>query len=218
MGKFLPQERAKALSLGEKTYFTGKPCLYGHIDKRQTSNGNCITCALLKTKNYYQKNKKDLQLYRKTYYLKNIEQQLQYAENYRNNNKDKIKQYNKEKFVKKPYLRVHYQRLRQAAKLKATPKWLTKEHLDLIKQIYKVAKETQNLYKIPMAVDHIVPLKGKTVCGLHVPWNLCIKTAKDNSVKKNKLTNEAYLPKQKGVLICESALPWNLKKEQQNAI
>lgn len=77
---------------------------------------------------------------------------------------------------------------RHAMKLQRTPKWLTKEQLLEIKQFYIDAFELQWLSDPtdPLQVDHIVPLQGKNVSGLHVPWNLQILTRSENCAKWNK--------------------------------
>lgn len=67
----------------------------------------------------------------------------------------------------------------------ATPKWLSAVHKLAIKEIYKNCKELTKTTGIKHHVDHIVPLKGKTVSGLHVPWNLQILIATENCKKKN---------------------------------
>lgn len=76
--------------------------------------------------------------------------------------------------------RRHHEAMRRARKLQATPKWLTKEHLEQIKQIYKECPKTYH-------VDHIIPLKGENVSGLHVPWNLQCLPGIVNRVKHNKV-------------------------------
>ncbi len=68
----------------------------------------------------------------------------------------------------------------RAAKLERIPPWLTKQHWDEIEQIYEHRPPDHH-------VDHIIPLQGETVSGLHVPWNLQYLTAPENLSKGNKL-------------------------------
>lgn len=74
---------------------------------------------------------------------------------------------------------------RRAVKAKATPKWLTQDHLAEIEAIYLEASKL-NQDGVKYHVDHIVPLLSKKVCGLHVPWNFQIITAEENLRKNNK--------------------------------
>ncbi len=74
-----------------------------------------------------------------------------------------------------------------ATKHNATPKWLTKEQKQQIKDLYFLAKDCQITSGYPYHVDHIIPIKGKLVCGLHVPWNLQVVPADINVSKSNKL-------------------------------
>ena len=41
-------KRREAKAKGLKTYFTGKPCQYGHISERYSICGSCLTCRSLK--------------------------------------------------------------------------------------------------------------------------------------------------------------------------
>lgn len=79
-----------------------------------------------------------------------------------------------------------------ARKLQATPKWLTKEDWQEIEDFYVLAQDLAWLNQdgIPFHVDHIVPLQGKNVSGLHVPWNLQLLPAKENVSKGNKHISE----------------------------
>lgn len=74
-----------------------------------------------------------------------------------------------------------------AAKIHRTPKWLTAQHKADISKIYARARELTRLTGVQYHVDHIVPLRGRTVSGLHVPWNLQVLRGDINMAKSNKV-------------------------------
>ncbi len=79
-------------------------------------------------------------------------------------------------------MRAYSKRVRQA-----TPQWVDKSACN---EIYKEAIRKQEQEGITYEVDHIVPIRGKDVSGLHVPWNLQVLPAVLNARKSNKhLTN-----------------------------
>ena len=83
---------------------------------------------------------------------------------------------------------------RRAKKLHAAPIWLTKEQHNENKEFYTLAQELQWLGNPidPLEVDHIVPLQGENVSGLHVPWNLQILPQSLNCSKNNNFDSEEY--------------------------
>lgn len=97
------------------------------------------------------------------------------------------RQMSRNRYKEKPYEAVASCRLRQAQKLLATPRWLTKEMRRQMADIYKEAKRLSVTTGVVHHVDHIDPLRGKWSCGLHVPWNLQILTGVENLKKANKI-------------------------------
>jgi len=93
--------------------------------------------------------------------------------------RDKCNQWSKDNLDKRAFSGAK----RRAAKINATPNWLSKEDWITIKRFYKVSAFLTDKTGIKYVVDHIHPLQGKDICGLHVPWNLQILTDAENTAK-----------------------------------
>ena len=75
---------------------------------------------------------------------------------------------------------------RESLKRLSTPPWVTKQHLNKIKELFWLAKDLEIVSGQKYHVDHIVPLKSNLVCGLHVHWNLQVLPADINLSKGNR--------------------------------
>ncbi len=187
-----PKNRAEAKLLGAKYYFTGEPCKHGHIALRKTK-GSCLDCLKIEweigktaRKSYFSAyNRSEAgQRSKVKYYKENKEAVIQRALARAKEDKQRYRKAWKEANPEEVKAFTNDRRRRHK---NATPKWLSKEQKAEIRKIYKKAAALCVDVPKSYAVDHIVPLMGKEVCGLHVPWNLQILTAEENFKKNNKL-------------------------------
>jgi len=170
----------------------------------------------IKSKEYRERNKETIRERRRLKHILNREQENARNKRYYETHKEERSEYSKEKYREdkepyrqrmKKYRETHKEELREkkkiyrennrgqinarkakrsAAKIQATPPWLSKDQLIDIEWIYHCAVWITEETGIPHEVDHIVPLQGEGVRGLHVPWNLQILTAKENASKCNR--------------------------------
>ncbi|CAN5766843.1 hypothetical protein BH09PSE5_BH09PSE5_08440 [soil metagenome] len=92
------------------------------------------------------------------------------------------KQAAKEKALARAGLIRYHANKRRVAKIQRTPSWANES---AILAVYREARRMTVETGIDYHVDHIIPLQGKHVCGLHVETNLQIITGSENSRKRN---------------------------------
>jgi hypothetical protein len=127
-------------------------------------------------------------------YFKDRKQYMKsYCKEWAKSHPDYFNTYNR-KYRKDPNNKAkldQYFRLYMARREEAQPHWLSDDQICEMAAMYYERdrlNEEQGSTKIcpdHWTVDHIIPLKGKSVCGLHVPWNLQLMRHKNNSSKGN---------------------------------
>lgn len=154
---------------------------------------------------YYQEHKEAFKEYREKNKDKRNAYNREYQKKYRENNKDKenartLAWYHKnfEKIKEKKYARDKEWRSRNkgiinfhtnkryTVRKQRLPIWLTEENKLQIKAMYMLASSLTKTTGIQWHVDHIIPLQGKNVSGLHVPENLQVIQGSLNNMKSNK--------------------------------
>jgi hypothetical protein len=109
------------------------------------------------------------------------------SKQYSEKNKEAIKARSKIYRQNTKDVQAEYVRRRQAAKMQRTPSWLTEDDIWVMREAYKLAKLRTEMSGFSWHVDHILPLQGKEVSGLHVPENLQVIPWLDNLKKHNKV-------------------------------
>lgn len=157
-----------------------RTCRKGHrtaaFANAEESKVGCLICAKIRADAWYAKNKEKIKARAMARYWANCEKIKQQVRDRYSKNPVKNKRYHALYYLKNKAKYLAFSSGRRAVKRKATPKWVDKEAL---LAIYKNRP-------LGMHVDHIIPLCGKNVCGLHVPWNLQYLTKSDNSKKHVK--------------------------------
>ena len=165
----------------------------------------CKACLSKKKTDYRNRYKDTIKERKKAEYEANKESILRDRKAFYEENKSRIRErrkalYNKNKHLirgtRKEYLQEHYRlnkpyylaksNLRYTRKLDRTPNWLSRDQIKQIESFYQHAKDCSLVTGEVYEVDHIVPLQGENISGLHVPWNLQVLPRDVNRAKSNK--------------------------------
>jgi hypothetical protein len=168
---------------------------YNNKASKDGKTTKCKTCTKAYSSKYKSENKEKVLAYSKDYgrraYLENREAKLAWQKDYRLRNLEYRREYDRSQ-GKRYYERnkdsaMERSARRRATKHNATPPWLDSAHIERLKSIYKTCRKVSKTTGKPHHVDHIVPLQGDNICGLHVWWNLRIIPASMNLSKGNNL-------------------------------
>ena len=161
--------RQEAIALGSPRYFTGMACVHGHVAERYTTNKSCCECANAtanKTKS------------------KNRAKYLASSARWARQNPEKTAQYQRKQNAKNPGKRNLWTMNYRTAKVDRMPNWLNFGELFEMECVYNYCSALRKV-GFDYHVDHAVPLRGSSVSGLHVPWNLQVLPGRENMSKGN---------------------------------
>lgn len=178
--------RKDAMLQGFSRYFTGKPCRHGHIAERLVVNGTCYECTKLRVAKWQQDNPDRVKKNHDAWNKRNPGLANKRRKEWYENNLERHNQQMKRYFQENPHLRAKLSSVQRAAKNHRTPLWLTDDDFWMMDEIYRLAGLRTAVTGIAWHVDHVIPLRGKLVSGLHVPSNLQVVEWKKNLKKGNR--------------------------------
>ena len=153
-----------------------KPCKKCGVFEK-TKDGSCKPCKIEYNKAYTKENKEVVNVRSQKWRDNNKELMKSILKTYKTSNKDKVNKRNAEY---------------RASKIQAIPSWYNEYDVQAVYTEAKVLEDKlrscvscEDDFELKIHVDHIVPLKGINVCGLHTLDNLQILSGLENCTKNN---------------------------------
>ena len=162
-----------------------KICSKCNLNEKKPMQSYCKGCISVYAKERYANKKKQI-LEKQHKYIDNNREKINSRNNqYKANNLDKCNNLTKAWKQNNKSNVIASNGKRRATLLSAVPKWITVDELWMIEQAYELAQLRTKVFGFKWHVDHVIPLLGKNVCGLHTPYNLQVIPAKENLKKRN---------------------------------
>jgi hypothetical protein len=154
---------------------TEKPFSGFHKDKTHSDGlrSFCKTCVGAYSKKYHELNREKIVAKAKVWVEQNRQRHNEKCNRWAKANPEKVNARTARRY---------------AAKTQATPSWLSEDDQWVIVEAYALAKLRAKMLGGKWEVDHVVPLRGRGVMGLHVPWNLKVVPMQQNRRKSNILS------------------------------
>lgn len=181
-------ERAQlALAGKKKCTVCGEALEFSKFHKRKPSPDGlaykCVGCTVAYKRRWDEMNPDAFRQWRG----ENVDRERERFRSYREKNKEHLAKKLAQWSIENRALVAAKGARRHAAKRQATPVWADQ---DAILEFYKESERLTRETGIKHEVDHIYPLQGKDVCGLHVEHNLQVLTKVENISKLNRPPEE----------------------------
>lgn len=157
---------------------------YNYISKH---GPRCKTCVAVYNKEYRTKNAERIAESKRLWKIKNKEHVEAMDRAYASANPGKKAAARKKWTETNPAKDSAAKRLNALKRKQRVPAWLSEDDLWLVEQAYELAALRTKVFGFQWHVDHIIPLNGRKVSGLHVPANLQVIPWVDNLRKGNRM-------------------------------
>ncbi len=189
--------RPDAKAKGLQRYFNGKACPQGHVAERYVSTYQCVDCIAQQapawakanpdetadiSRRYRKANPGKVKAWKSADQKRQSPALLARKRRYVEANRDKVNARTKAWELAHPDLCAAKSARYQASKKRRCPAWANHDAINLV----YIAAHFRRALGEDVEVDHIIPLQGRKVSGLHVHTNLQIIPRLDNKVKSNR--------------------------------